>query len=244
MFTIEKIIKRFMDVPSEIWWRSLSYVLSAFFLVPNITLIMFLIYMAEHNFFSYDLIIDGIFGMKLFFMTTVLMLIFMAVILYSPILIFFARKKAIKIDKSVYWSAGLSSVTTWLIFVGTSLSSGDSGKVVFAFLICTLIIIHIIILLFYKARAQFISLAGITFSVIFLSINFPVQSSKVISIGLQVFGVGGDLPVTISSAQSGSRKKGKLKLITPKNIYFSPEDEDGVATYSLSNVGYYIVGKK
>ncbi len=241
---LEEVIDRIKSVPSETWWRCFSYVLSAFFLVPNITLLMFLIYMAEHNFFSYDFFIEGVFGMKLFFLTTVIFLLLTALVIYSPILLYLAKRNGKSVEKYMYWVAGLTSGLTWLILIVKALAGSDLGKMAFIIFICAFIIGHVSILIFYNAKAQFISLAGVTISIVFLSFNFPVQSSQAISIGLQAFGVGGGLPITITSAQSGVMTKGELKLITPKNIYFSPEGEIGVATYSLPNVGYYVVGTK
>lgn len=242
--SFEEVINKIKSVPSEIWWRVLSYILSTFFLVPNITLMMFLIYMAEHNFFSYDFFIEGIFGMKLFFLTTVILLLITAFIIYSPLLLYFAKRKGKCIEKYIFWIAWITSGATWLLLISRVILGSDLARMIFIVAICAFIILHVSILIFYNAKEQFISLSVVTISIVFLSFNFPAQSSQAISIGLQAFGVGGDLPITITSAQSGVMTKGKLKLITPKNIYFTPEGETGVATYSLPNVDYYIVGAK
>jgi hypothetical protein len=90
-FRTIKHLRNLKSIPDEFWWRSLSYLLSAL-LLPNITLVMLLIYMAEHNFFSYDFISEGIFGMKLFFLTTTAMLIVTSLSLFNPVLIIVARK--------------------------------------------------------------------------------------------------------------------------------------------------------
>lgn len=90
------IIDKIKNVPTEIWWKTLSYILSTFFLVPNITMIMFLIYMAEYNFFSYDFFTEGVFGMKLFFVTTSLFLVITSLAVFSPVLLIIGKIKKTK----------------------------------------------------------------------------------------------------------------------------------------------------
>jgi len=243
---IEKIVNKVKSIPTEFWWRGLSYILSTLFFVPNITLIMFLIYMGEHNFFSYDFFIEGVFGMKLFFLTTAIFLFITAIIIYSPIFLALAIKKAKK-DKKIPKSACLTvffvSGLTWFMIIYKAYNGADLYRMAFILGICFFIAGHLATLIFHNAKTQFISLFAVTAGIIFFSVNYPAQSSKAISIGLQAYGVGGDLPISITNSQSEAIIKGKLKLITPKNIYFSPENGGGVATYSLNNVSYYVVGK-
>jgi hypothetical protein len=238
------LITKIKSVQTEVWWRTLSYILSAFFLVPNITMIMFLIYMGEYDFFSYDFFTEGVFGMKLFFVTTAFFLVITSLAVFSPVLLIVGKIKQKKIDKQFYVISFFFTIITWLLLIVKAFSGGDIPKALFILGMCAVIIAHISVLMFFKAKAQFISLGAITFCIVFMSLNWPTQSSKVISIGLQAFGSGGDLPITITNAQSGIITKGKLKLISPKFIYFTPSMEEGVASYSLSNVGYYVVGKK
>lgn len=238
------IIERIGSIPLEVWWKGLSYVLSAFFFIPNITLIMFLIYMGEHDFFSYDFFTEGAFGMEWFFLATALALFGMSILIYSPLLLIFAKKTGKHVKKSSYWIVAFISGIIWLGLIYKACNGEDLYHMAFVLGVCILLMIHLITLIYYNARKQFISLFLITTSIILLSVTYPTQASKVMSIGLQAYGVGGDLPISITNAQSGTMAKGKLKLITPKHIYFSPDKEGGIATYSLNNVSYYVVGGK
>lgn len=233
--------EKFKSIPKEYFWRSLSYLVNAFLFLPNITLLMFIIYMGEHNFFSYDFINEGIFGMKLFFFTTTLFLLLSSIVLYSPIFFYFAKQTGHKIDSSSKIIIFIVTLITW-VTIGFNISSGsDYGRAIFILTLCAIMAFHISILFFLKAKSQFISLLFVTTSIIFISVNFPTQASQAISIGLKSYGVGGNLPISIKNSQSGAITNGKLKLITPKNIYFSPDNIAGIATYSLNSVSYYIV---
>lgn len=242
--SIDVLIDKVKGLPKEVWWKLLSYLISAFIFVPNITMYLFLIYMAEYNFFSYDFFIDGIFGMKLFFLTTSIFLIFTSVVIYGPALLYQAKKNGVVIGNKTFFVSCLITFIILLTLTIMFVNEGDYKRALFVLAICGLIIIHLSILLFYKAKSQFISLVMITFGIFFLSFNYSEQSAQTISIGLKTFGVGGDLPITITDAQSGNKTEGKLKLISPNNIYFTPDNNEGIATYSLSNVGWYVVGKK
>lgn len=240
---MKELIENIKSIQNEIWWRTLSYILSAFFLIPNITMVMFLIYMGEYDFFSYDFFYEGIFGMKLFFLTTSLFLLITSISLFSFVLLFSAKCNGEKIECKLWFgSVSLTLLSVFFLFFGFNYDV-DIKRVVFVIVLCLAIISHVSILIYHTVKRQFISLGVIAFVIIYLSTVFPSQSSGVISIGLRAFGVGGDLPITISNAQSGALTTGKLKLISPKFIYFIPSEAKGVASYSMSSVGYYIVEK-
>ena len=242
-FRMIKHLINLKSVPDEFWWRSLSYLLSAL-LLPNITLVMFLIYMAEHNFFSYDFISEGIFGMKLFFLTTTAMLIVTSLSLFNPVLIIVARKKHKKLHWGFVVAGILLSAISWLVVAINIIQSENLTRILFLIGICVALIVHMSVLAFCMARQQLISLGATSFFVIYLSLMNPTQAAQAMSTGLRVYGSGGDLPITIYSSNSGAVTSGKLLLITPNTIRFIPDDNSGVATYLLSNVSHYVVGTK
>ena len=238
----ENLLGKISSVPKELWWRVLSYFMSAFIFVPNIALFMFLIYMAEYNFFSYDFFSDGIFGMKLFFFTTMFILIMASVIFFSPILLYVGKKKGREVDMTSFVFSIVSSIIIWLIFILKVIEAEDRSQIAFIMLICVFIAIHIGTLLFYRAKIQLASMVVISSLVIIFSLGNSASASKVVSIGLKAYGMGGDLPITITSSQNSLISKGSLKLITPNFIVFEPEGQKGVSTYSLSNISHYKVG--
>jgi len=241
---LDAIVERIKTIPHETWWKSLSYILSSFFLVPNITMAMFLIYMGEYNFFSYDFFSDGIFGMKWFFLTTSFLMTVGALAIFSPVLILVGKIKKAKIDVSLCVMSMLFSLISWYLIILSITEGKDLPRIGYALAICFIIIAHVSVLLFFRAKLQFISLGVIAIGIVFISFNWSAQSAQVMSLGLKAFGVGGDLGIKITSAQSGMVTSGRLKLITPKYIYFTPTEGTGVATYSLSDVRYYIVDEK
>lgn len=234
-------LKYFRDKPKEFWWKALSYIVSSFILVPNIAMLLFLVYMAEYNFFSYDFFLDGVFGMKWFFITTVLFLVVTASILYSPMIFFFLYKKKNIVIWPLFIIYGLLSVLFWLFVVISVYSGSNPERVMFVVVICFFISVHLITLTCYNAKAQFVSMGTLIVIIVFSAFNYSSQVAEVVSIGLKSFGVGGDLPIFVIDDKSGTKHYGKLKLITPQNIYMMIDESNNLSVYSINHVVSYTV---
>ncbi|EOV0854521.1 hypothetical protein ACOKV8_004639 [Vibrio parahaemolyticus] len=238
----------FMDVfgflkskPQEFWWKVLSYLISTFVLIPNVAMLLFLVYMAEYNFFSYDFFLEGVFGMKWFFLTTVLFLIVTASILYSPMIFWFLYKKRNLTIWPLWIIYSLLSVGFWAYASILIYSDVNPARVIFVAAICLFVAIHMIVLTCYSAKAQFISIAALIVAIVYSSLNYSAQVAEVVSIGLKAFGVGGELPIVVKGEKNEFEVSGKLKLITPQNIYMVDESGSDLLVYSLSHVSSYSI---
>ncbi|WP_324041114.1 hypothetical protein [Aeromonas caviae] len=238
---MNSILEVMKGTSKEFWWRLLSYFLSVFVVVPNIALLIFLVYMAEYNFFSYDFFIDGIFAMKWFFITTVFFIAVTSVLIYSPILLWFLQKKRGVRSKLLWIVFTLISVVFWWSVFFSISNGSDSERVMFVLFICLFTCAHIVTLTCYPAKNQFISLTALTFAVVFSCFNYPTQVAQIASIGLKSFGVGGDVPISFVDTKSNLEVVGKLKLLTPENIYMQTSNSNGISVYSLSAVSSYMV---
>lgn len=227
--------------PQEFWWKVLSYLISTFVLIPNVAMLLFLVYMAEYDFFSYDFFLEGIFGMKWFFFTTVLFLIITASVLYSPIIFWFLYKKRNLTIWPLWIVYGLLSIGFW-VYAGILIYSDvNPARIIFVAAICLFVAIHMMVLTCYSSRAQFISMAALIFAIVYSSLNHSAQVAEVVSIGLKAFGVGGDLPIVVRGEKNDFEVPGKLKLITPQNIYMVDESGSNLLVYSLSHVSSYSI---
>lgn len=239
---ITKIKNYIVDNMSEGAYRGLTFALSMFVLMPSITILMFAVYMSEHDFFSYDFFVDGIFGMKLFFITTILLLTITSFGVFGFVLIIFSKLKKKPIDKfSATAIVIINLLMDLIIFIGLS-NGAEYERMIFVFILSLAIIIHISILLYCSAQAGLISLCTICLIALLICINSPKQASNILGMGLKSFCAGGGIPIEISHSESHIIKKGKLKLITPRNIYFTPENKKGVAVFPISNLNYFYIG--
>lgn len=250
-----KDIKNKVDayVPIHIQWRIASVFLSLV-TTATVPILLFIAYMNVHNFFSYDFFIEGLFGMKIFLISTLLLLMVGAVAIWGSPLIFLLRKKnniASKIlnneNKLLFYILSIMSLLLWfvIIFIIYNIFSAkvfDALKLtnmIFMLVMMLFLAIHIGAF-FFSAKHQFFSSIVLLTLLLFSVLNMPEQVSQQVTLGLKVFGVGGDLPITIKIINPKTEIHGKVKLITPKNIYFSPEGMEHItATYPISNVDYY-----
>jgi len=242
-----ELVEFFRNKPKEFWWKGLSYLVSTFVLVPNIAMLLFLVYMAEYNFFSYDFFLEGVFGMKWFFITTIIFLVVTASVFYSPMIFLFLYKKRNVVVWPLWIIYGILSVVFWG-YAGNLVFSGSSPeRVIFLVAICFVISVHLVTLTCYDAKTQFFSMGSLIVVIVFSSFNYSRQVAEIVSIGLKSFGVGGDLSVVVKDDKSGAESSGKLKLITPQNIYMIADDSNNLSVYSLNHVASYTIkieGKK
>lgn len=243
---ILKGYKKAKSLPVYCWWKLCSYLLMTFVIVPHLTIFMFVIYMAEHDFFSYDFFIQGIFAMKIFVLTSGVIIVFLSLILYSPLLLIAAHKKGHKPPAFAYILLTLLALAMWGGIGLDLISAKQYGYLVFIAFICFLITALFATYFFSTAKTHFITLLVTSFFVLALATKHSDLTAKIVSIGLKSFKVGGGLPISISYKDSEDYIEGKLILISPNNIYFIPKLEDdsfgGVATAKQSNNLFYIIG--
>ena len=236
----------FKNLPAEVLWKTLSYLTSSVIVLPNITLAMFVIYMGENGFFSYDFFTQGVFGMKLFFFTTMAMMVVSAAVLWGPAFVVYARRRGKDIPRFFQAIVVFVAMIAWIVVLEKLIyqSSVDAKRVYFSLGVSLILGFHLGVLIFLNAKQQFISLLVITSSILYISLNWSEQAEKVIGIGLVKFGMGGDLPIEITDAQTQNVTYGTLKLITPEKIYFIPEGKKGVSTYQRGAISQHYIGSK
>lgn len=231
---IDGVKQIYLKDPREFWFKIVSIFLSSIF-VPNITVLLFLSYMATCGFFSYDLFSDGIFGMNLFVMTASLVMIVIAFSLVGFGYFLIARKSNGKIEwkiASLFLTMNILMIA--LVTIGT-INNDDWAWSTFLIIISLLIVVHGALLVSKSAKTQLISLCFFAFIVVLTVIQLPNEASRFLSIGLKTFGIGGGLRSDIELLD-GSSSSGELVLISPKNIFYVPEDKSGISMIPLIQV--------
>ncbi len=241
MFFIKKLKRMYDEEPKELLARLVSYFISSLIL-PNIVLILFLVYMSHNNFFSYDFFSEGIFGMKMFFLTTIVFIFVMSLALFSGIILFFCIKK----EKCNLKDSLIFYIINFLFLLLIILSVIEKIIVwewaLYIIIISILVNIHISMLLFYRARHQFISFISFIFFGFMLTTQFSEETARLLSIGLKTFGAGGGIDITLTTDQN-STTSGKLLLLSPKIVYLKSNDRNGTYIYPIDKLSNIYVGK-
>ena len=144
----------FKGKSEEFWWRILSSLFSVFIVVPNIALLIFLVYMAEYDFFSYDFFVEGIFAMKWFFITTVIFISVLSIVIYSPLLLYCLYKKR-GFNSKWLWLCSVFFFLIWQKIILSICEGSDIGK---KYSCCRLVLLYFCILLCLHAPQLKISL--------------------------------------------------------------------------------------
>jgi len=238
---IEKIKTMFNEEPKELFARIISYFLSSLIL-PNIVLMLFLVYMSHNNFFSYDFFNEGIFGMKMFFLMTIVFVFVISLTLFSGIILTFCIKKEKCKLKDSFIIFILNFLFLLLIILSVLAKIIVWEWAVYIIIISILINIHISMLLFYTAKHQLISFASFIFFGFMLTTQFSAETARLLSIGLKTFGAGGKIDVTLTT-DTYSTIKGKLLLLSPKVIYLKVKDKNGTYIYPIDKLSNVYIGK-
>lgn len=238
---LENIKQLYKDNPKEFTYKLISIILSSFIL-PNIILLLFVVYMSYGNFFSYDFFIDGVFGMKLFFVVTIFTTFTMSLMFTGSIIAILGKKKyQYSIFKDWWWVFLLNTIVIIVFILGAFSKLIPWEWLIFLFIISLAISTHISMLLFYDAKSQFISFLIFMFTITFSTILFSEQTARLLSMGLKSFGIGGYINTEII-IKDNKIEKGKLILLTPKTVYIKPYNKNGVKIFQINYIESIYIG--
>lgn len=234
----------------EIIYKGLSLLLSSIFFA-NVPILLFLVYMGHHGFFSYDFFTEGVFGLKTFFFLTSVFLI-MASLAFTGSSYFFVnkimhqkfRRKDYQINKKAMWGLIIFNLgCISLIAIPLLYDFSQRRLELFGFLVMmgAIIISHITFLFNAKSKNQFYSLAFVCFAIVVLMTAYPKQAATLLSLQLKNFGIGGEISVKIESIREKDTLSGKLLLTTPQHFYIILSGEKGVSTIDRNKYGVITV---
>lgn len=212
----------------------LSSAFSNLVFLPLLSLALFVVYMAHHQFFSYDFFSEGVFGMKLFVLAMVVGLLITSFALFGSGILLYARRKGADVSWYVIGVTAFINLL-FIVMIGFALFDPKAQEFAFFMLIVTLYLaIHFSVFFFAKLKTKVMLLVALFFVTFGLVATQPDSSAKLLGNGLRTFGVGGEIPIEILS--NDGIAKGKLILLTPKYIYFKEEPNGVLAFQALDKV--------
>jgi len=239
---LNKIKQMYNKNPKEFTYKLISILLSSFIL-PNVVLLLFIVYMNNGNFFSYDFFIDGIFGMKLFFIITMFTTFIMSLMFTGSIIAILGKKKyQYSVIKDFWWIFLLNILWLLIFILGAYIKLIPWEWFLFLFIISFSISTHLSIMLFYDAKNQLISFLIFMFTITFFTIFLSEQTARLLSMGLKSFGIGGYIKTEIT-IKDNKIEKGKLILLTPKTVYIKPSNSKGVKIFQINYIESIYIGE-
>lgn len=224
--------------------RSILYLITVSWIAFYPTYLL-LIHMNVEKFFSYDVFVNGLFGIKSFLFLVFILITISALYLWGFIILF---RKAIISKSSEMWLFGalfvLLSITFHIVIISSGLSSGKPERI---FWISILGLCFAIAISSYMANPlkNFVSnwlapVIGI-FATATLPVLFNETSSDIVKTGLESFKVGGGIKASVYKLDNDKViRSGKLLLLTPQYIYLR-EDNTGYISISRNNNTYISV---
>lgn len=198
---------------------------------------LFVIFMHQNNFFSYDFFVDGVFGLKVFTAVISILLVFTSLYFYGFLII---AKLGIQQQsehgknnfRMFTWVAFLLSILTHSVFFRNSLASGNPSWLFWLMAMSLFFCMFIYSFVGHglkKNSQNWISPIAFVAATILFPFVCQNATSEMISVGLRSFRIGGGMHVDIidnNSARNDANSiaKGSLLLLTPKNAYIKNED--------------------
>lgn len=210
--------------------------------------LLFLIYMGNEGFFSYDFFANGEFGLRVFFSASELLLVIASLAMFGIILPIVQKQTTGKTDKFLFLFFGLMNILVISIVILVALSSKTNewssiltiGAV--AFFIC----LHISYLIWKPPSKQLRSFIALVFVIFYLSIFLSSQFATALKLGLRYFGAGGGTIVTIQDREGrlSPQIKGELVLLSPEYVYLRINGEQRITIFPLNAVLFLTIQKE
>ncbi|MBA0211904.1 hypothetical protein [Pectobacterium brasiliense] len=216
--------------------------------LPIISYIMLINFMRENKILSYELINELYLSNKLFTLISVLFLVAFSMSLFSfiiPLCLYFIERK----ESNKKYNTGIKTIMATLafnvvIFILLSISLKLKGRIDWEYtsliLITSLYItIHAIIHLIAKTSSKILLHGMLITFVSGMCIMPNSYASRLFSIGLQEFSVGGNIPATIYHQSARFGEDVKIILHTPKTLFFRKGDVAGLIPGDKINMIIY-----
>ncbi|MEL7631344.1 hypothetical protein AAGW04_20445 [Pectobacterium aroidearum] len=216
--------------------------------LPIISYIMLINFMRENKILSYELINELYLSNKLFILISVLFLVAFSMSLLSfiiPLYLYFIERK----ENNKIYNIGIKTIMATLAFnvvifillsISLKLKGGIDWEYTSLILITSLyIIIHAIVHLTAKASSKILLHGMLIIFVSGVCVMPNSFASRLFSIGLQEFSVGGNIPATIYHQSSRFGENLKIILHTPKMLFFRKGDIVGLIPGDKINMIIY-----
>ena len=206
---------------------------------------LLLIYMREEGFFSYDVFIEGLFGVNSFLTLILILVVISSIYMWGFIPLI---RYAIKNKSTFYAFLSIVFIFVCLVFHITFLEKGFSSenpnRVFWLSILGFILSVFLSTFIGSSIKNIFfnwlIPMGALVISVI-VPIFFSDTTSDIVKTGLQNFGVGGGLEVDIYRVEDNEMiNSGELLLLAPQQIYLR-ESNNQYMTISRNSRTYIIV---
>ena len=188
--------------------------------------ILFVVYMGTQGFFDYGFFREGPFTIAVFYGTAELLTIIAALIMFGIVVPIWEglRHKRWR-PMRLIWFGIFNTLVLGAVLSAVARSRGANLVDGVVFLALGLIIaVHIAVLLNESARTAFASLI-VVFAIIASMIAIsPSSMASLLALGLRMYRVGGDIPVTLVR-QGETERSGRLIFLGPSQLFVQLDGE-------------------
>ncbi|MBD0847092.1 hypothetical protein WCT78_00180 [Pectobacterium versatile] len=216
--------------------------------LPIISYILLINFMRENKILSYELINELYLSNKLFILISIIFLVAFSMSLLSfiiPLYLYFIDRK----ENNKKYNIGIKTIIATLTFnmvifillsISLTLKGGVDWEYTLLILMTSLyIVIHAIVHLTAKTLSKIFLHAMLIIFVSGICIMPNSFASRLFSIGLQEFSVGGNIPATIYHQSAKFGENVRIILHTPKTLFFRKGDIVGLIPGDKINMIIY-----
>lgn len=210
-----------VPAPREVGYRLLSAIVSfGFFALYSQA--VFILFMGNEGFFSYDVLVNGTVGISVFFLATELTIVTFAVSAVGAVIPALRWKFRGSINRAHV--AGLGVVNLYVVWgVAGALNRSQQDWMIWLVILAVSILVCLQVgtLIHGTAKDSLRSLVVVLVCLAGITAVAHKETVALLEFGLRHFGVGGNVPVTLKLEHPADAKtvEGRLVFLSPENAY-------------------------
>lgn len=223
--------------PENIFYRAINFLFFGW-LMSLYIYIPFLVYMSNYSFFSYDFFINGLFAINVISLYVVLFLIVISMLISGGFGIYITLKISgytIPKGNKIGMVVNLFMIILFTLFIYDDFSFSKKTFDMISWFMFLLVVsfpisFHISLMIWGSTKNQFFSALfsfGFILPILFFNI-FPDSTSKLTSIMLKNFNIGGNVDVKVINKLDNTNYLGNLIFLSPDNIYLSNLEKEKI----------------
>lgn len=249
-----KFFNKIKQATKEIIYKIMSALLSSFLFTNILPIFMFIIYMQEKSFFSYDLFTSGLFGMNVFFfygiLTIFLLIFFMTSSLFLGVGIIvksicpklkkeittptFCKYDRVIMGKQEYKKYLGKAIVFFVIVLIVNIifiqaiykqNPLTTDYVTLILIMSSIMTVHFSIVFYIKAKFSILSLLILFPISVFILFSNSDKTAHIVEFGLETFNSANKI-VIIKDINNAEVFRGKLLLLSPENVFISTNENN------------------
>ncbi|MDR2636031.1 MAG: hypothetical protein LBC08_04290 [Campylobacteraceae bacterium] len=177
---------------------------------------------------------EGILGTMLFASISIIFMLMLSIVVFGSITLFLYIFKEKKIKKRVEIFKNKTQRNTFVVVFAINIIF-FTAIIMYRNDLSPILIYLIVVAMYISSLNNNGFKILLMFYTLFICFAFSNTVSSIVSDSLKAFGVGGDI-ATVIYTKNNQQESGKLKMITPRNVYIQQDNKSIITIIPIDNI--------